>query len=90
MKKLISLALLATTITVSASAPASSAPKPQQIFRILKIVRKSADQALATIATSAGVFAVGVDCRNARIGESKAPLTNAQVNALIQQVCRRR
>lgn len=90
MKKLISLALLATTITVSASAPASSAPKPQQILRILNIVRNSADKALVTIDLAARVYAVGVDCRNARLGKSNAPLTNAQVNALIQQVCQRR
>ncbi len=90
MKKLISLALLATTIIVSASAPASSAPKPKQIFRILKIVRTGATEALATIGTAAGVYAVGVDCRNAYVHNSKAPLTSAQVNALIQQACKRR
>lgn len=91
MKKLMSLALVASIIVPSA--PAYSSPARtlgRNVIRLINAYNRGGGIFLTTVSTTAGVYAVVVDCRNARIERSDTPLTPQQVNALIQQVCKRR
>lgn len=89
MKKSISLALVATTVL--ASSPAySQAAIVRQLPKILGMYNRAGQTFLVTIATTAGVVSITVDCRNARVNSPGQPLTSRQVSYLIQQVCRKR